>query len=89
MNFGARLHGGLPYRAWAQELVRQRSNDLGKDDPVGLCRPAGALRLLTFPPPRKLVQLPGLLLILSERDVTFRQIFTDGRHAGGRDNRPS
>jgi hypothetical protein len=79
LNFGARLNGGLPYRPWAQELVKQRSDDLGKDDPVGLCRPAGALRLLTFPPPRKFVQLPGLLLILSERDVTFRQIFTDGR----------
>jgi hypothetical protein len=35
--------------------------------------------LLTFPPPRKIVQLPALILILSERDVTYRQIFTDGR----------
>jgi len=37
------------------------------------------LRLLTFPPPGKLLQLPGLVVILTERDVTFRQIFTDGR----------
>ena len=37
------------------------------------------MRILTFPPPRKLLQLPGLVVILSERDVTFRQIFTDGR----------
>jgi hypothetical protein len=78
-NFGARLNGGLPYLPWAEALVKERSGDLGKDDPVGLCRPAGALRLHTFPPPRKFVQLPGLFLILSERDVTFRQIFTDGR----------
>jgi hypothetical protein len=52
---------------------------LYKDDPVGFCKPSGVLRLLTFPPPRKFVQMPGLFLILSERDVTFRQIFTDGR----------
>jgi hypothetical protein len=35
--------------------------------------------LLTFPPPRKIIQIPGLVIILSERDVTFQQIFTDGR----------
>jgi hypothetical protein len=46
---------------------------------VGRCRPAGAIRLLTFPPPRKILQLPDELVILSERDVTYRQIFTDGR----------
>jgi len=79
LNFGAKLSGGLPYQPWAAELVKQRSADLGRDDPVAFCRPAGALRLLTFPPPRKILQLPGLVVILSERDVTFRQVFTDGR----------
>ena len=79
LNIGARLAGGLPYRPSTAERVAQRAAELGRDDPVGRCRPAGALRLLTFPPPRKIVQLPDLLVILSERDVTFRQIFTDGR----------
>jgi hypothetical protein len=79
LNFGAKLSGGLPYQPWAADLVKQRTADLGRDDPVAFCRPAGALRLLTFPPPRKIVQLPRLLVILSERDVTFRQVFTDGR----------
>jgi hypothetical protein len=60
-------------------LVKERTEQLGKDDPVGLWKPPGVLRLLTFPPPRKFLQLPGLFVILSERDVTFRQIFTDGR----------
>ncbi|HEV3329712.1 MAG TPA: hypothetical protein VG096_01945 [Bryobacteraceae bacterium] len=78
-NMGAKLKGGLPYQPWTAELVKKRSADLGKDDPVARCQPAGALRLLTFPPPRKILQLPGLVVILSERDVTFRQIFTDGR----------
>ena len=78
LNFGARLPGGLPYQPWAAALVKERSEHVG-DDPVTLCKPAGALRLLTFPPPRKVLQLPGVVVILSERDVTYRQIFTDGR----------
>jgi len=78
-NFGARLPNGLPYQPWAAALVKQRSEQNGKDDPVTLCKPADVLRLLTFPPPRKLLQVPGLVVILSERDVTYRQIFTDGR----------
>jgi hypothetical protein len=79
INFGAKLPGGLPYQPWAAALVKERTEQLGKDDPVGLCRPGGALRILTFPPYRKFLQLPGLFVILSERDVTFRQIFMDGR----------
>jgi hypothetical protein len=78
-NLGAKLPGGLPYQPWAAALVKERSADLGRDDPVAACRPAGAVRILTFPPPRKILQLPGLLVILSERDVTYRQIFLDGR----------
>ena len=78
-DFGARLAGGLPYQPWAADLVKKRTADLGRDDPVAFCRPGGALRILTFPPPRKILQLPGLVVILSERDVTYRQIFTDGR----------
>lgn len=79
LNFGASLQGGLPYQPWAAQVVKERSAQFAKEDPVATCRPAGALRSLTFPPPRKFVQMPGLFLILSERDVTFRQIFTDGR----------
>jgi hypothetical protein len=78
-NFGASLRGGLPYQPWAAALVKERSAQAGRDDPVAWCKPAGVLRLLTFPPPRKLLQLRGLVVLLSERDVTFRQIFTDGR----------
>jgi hypothetical protein len=37
------------------------------------------IRLLTFPPPRKFIHTPNLLIMLSERDVTYRQIFLDGR----------
>jgi hypothetical protein len=79
IDFGARLPGGLPYQPWAAAIVKERTGQLGKDDPVGLCRPGGALRILTFPPFRKFIQLPDLFVILSERDVTYRQVFMDGR----------
>jgi len=78
-DFGATLPGGLPYLPWAAALVKERRAAFAKDDPIGLCRPGGLLRFHTFPPPRKVVQLPNLVLILSERDVTYRQIFVDGR----------
>lgn len=78
-DLGAKLPGGLPYQPWAAALVKQRTEQLGKDDPVGFCKPGGAVRILTYPPYRKILQLPDLVVILSERDVTYRQLFTDGR----------
>jgi hypothetical protein len=79
LNMGVHLPGGLPYQPWAAELVKKRSADQGRDDPVAQCLPSGVVRILTFPPPRKIVQTPEEIVILSERDVTFRQIHTDGR----------
>jgi len=78
-NFGAKLPSGLPYQPWAAALVKERMAAFAKDDPIGLCRPGGLFRFHTYPPPRKVIQLPGLVVILSERDVTYRQIFVDGR----------
>ena len=78
-DLGFRLAGGLPYQPWAAEVVKKRTADLGKDDPVAFCKPAGALRLLTYPLYRKIIQTPAVTVILSERDVTYRQLFTDGR----------
>jgi hypothetical protein len=80
-NIGSSLPGGLPYQPWAAALVKTRMERFAKDDPIGICKPIGAVRLLTLPPPRKFVQLPHLFLILSERDVTYRQVFLDQRPA--------
>jgi hypothetical protein len=79
LNLGVGLKEGLPYQPWARKLVAERREQLGRDDPVGFCKPGGAVRILTFPPFRKFLQPPGLFVILSERDVTYRQIFLDGR----------
>lgn len=78
-NLGARLKEGLPYQPWARKIAAERTEQLGKDDPVGFCKPGGAVRILTYPPFRKFLQPPGLFVILSERDVTYRQVFLDGR----------
>ncbi len=79
VNFGWSLKGGLPYQPWAAELVRSRREQNGKDDPGTHCLPIGFLRLHTDAMYRKMIQVPGLLVMLNERNASFRQIFLDGR----------
>lgn len=79
LDIGAGLSGGLPYQPWAKELVKQRMAQNGKDDPSSRCIPGGLVKLHTNPFRRKIIQTPGLLIMLFERDATYRQIYTDGR----------
>jgi len=80
INIGLRLEGGLPYQPWAAQLARKRTReDKGADDPLGNGFPVGIVRLHSYATPRKMIQNPGLLVILYELNSTFRQIFTDGR----------
>ena len=79
LDFGWGVRGGLPYQPWAAAIVKTRSEQNGKDDPTSACLPAGIVRLHTFPSFNKFIQAPGLLVILNEREDTYRQIFTDGR----------
>jgi hypothetical protein len=79
VNIGWGLERGLPYRPWAADLVKTRREENGKDDPTSHCLPGGVVKTHTTPLLRKMIQVPGLVLILSERNVSFRQIFTDGR----------
>jgi hypothetical protein len=79
INLGWGLPGGLPYQPWAAELVKRRQADDGKDDPISQCLPIGVPRIHTLPLPRKIVHIPGLIVVLSEQNVSYRQIFTDGR----------
>ncbi len=79
VDMGWGLKGGLPYQPWAMALARQRTAELRLNDPNSRCLPIGIVRMHTTPLYRKLVQTPGLVIILNERNVWFRQIFTDGR----------
>jgi len=83
INIGWSLKGGLPYQPWAAELVSERRAANAKDDPQSHCLPRGALRIHTDGLLKKIVQTPDLLVILTERNAGYRQIFTDGRPLPG------
>jgi len=67
---------------WAQALVQKRKEDLGKDYMNVLCVPLGPAYTTdadsTGAEMIKIVQTPGLILVLNP-DLTYRQIFMDGR----------
>ncbi len=52
------------------------------------CLPIGMPMVATDPGPMKIVQAPGLIMILIEAETSFRQVFTDGRKLPG-DPQPS
>src|SRR5271170_354551 len=79
INIAAHLKGGLPYQPWAAELVKARRSEQRVNDPMSRCIPIGPIRLHTWNGPRKVVQIPGLLVIMNELDTSYRQLFTDGR----------
>jgi hypothetical protein len=78
-NIGWKLKGGLPYQPWAADLMKSRKAVGGQDDPAIRCLPLGLVKMHTTPLMRKIVQTPGLVVILNEANATYRQIFTDGR----------
>jgi len=78
-NIGWSLKGGLPYQPWAAALVKERMESGGKENPTTRCLPPGIIKMHTLPLLRKIVQLPGMVVILNESNMSFRQIFTDGR----------
>ena len=78
-NIGQGLKDGLPYQPWAAELVKKTRAANRPNDPLTRCLPTGIVRLHVFPLFRKIVQVPGLLVILNELNASYRQIFTDGR----------
>jgi len=73
------MDGEPPYLPWAAELAKKRTADFGKDNPDARCLPLGVLQLMAHPLPKKIIQTPGVLTILHERNMEFRQIFTDNR----------
>jgi hypothetical protein len=79
LDIAKEVKGGLPFQPWAADLVKARRAENNKDDPDGHCQPLGTVKMHLHPYPRKILQLPGLIVILYERDTVYRQIFTDGR----------
>jgi hypothetical protein len=60
---------------WAQELSKKRKEELGRENMSVPCLPFGPRADFEV---GKIVQTPGLLMMLFE-DLTYRQVFLDGR----------
>jgi hypothetical protein len=78
-NIGSSFKDGLPFQPWAAELHRQRIADNNKDNPDAHCLPMGLMQFHYHPQPRKMIQTPGVIVIIYEANSGLRQIFTDGR----------
>lgn len=79
INIAADLKDGVPFQPWAAEEYKHRIDTAGKDDPNNFCLPSGIPEKDAVTSPWKIVQTPGLVVILYESRTIFRQIFTDGR----------
>ena len=68
----------IPMTPWADAIFKERDRNFGVGRPASFCLPHSipdAMVVDSF----KIVQNPGLTLILYEEFARFRQIFTDGR----------
>jgi hypothetical protein len=69
----------VPFQPWAEAEYKHRLDTAGKDDPNNFCLPSGIPEKDAVTSPWKIVQTPGLILILYESRTIYRQIFMDGR----------
>jgi hypothetical protein len=78
-NIGVDLPGGLPYQPWLVPIVKERTDNLAKDDPHIKCLPDNFLRAYGLPHLLKFIHTPHLLVVLNEMNAGYRQVFTDAR----------
>ncbi|HZN78202.1 MAG TPA: hypothetical protein VFC01_00730 [Mycobacterium sp.] len=79
-NISQRAGVTAPFTPWAAALFKERQENQGRDRPAGFCLPHTVPTAMLVPNyPWKVVQTPGLTIILFENFTDFRQIFTDGR----------
>jgi hypothetical protein len=78
LNFFADFgFGKEPFQPEAVKVFRQRLTR--REKPSSLCAPPSLPNADLIPGPFKIVQTPGLVIMLYEGDTFFRQIYTDGR----------
>jgi hypothetical protein len=75
-NIGAGLDGSLPYQGWARERMAQKGP---ADDPYTRCVTPGGPRMHLLPTMKKIAQMPALMIILNEYNMSYRQVFLDSR----------
>ncbi len=84
-NYGNNIAADLKpsdVQPWAQKLVKEREENLGIDHMIPRCLPMGPGYVTdggtTAGGITKIFQMPTMIIFLSQ-DMTFRQIFMDGR----------
>ena len=85
INIAASLETTLPYQPGVADLVAQRTAAQHLD-PNANCMPRGAPRIWTDDYYKRIFQLDDRIIILTERNMQYRQIFTDGRPLPGDPN---
>lgn len=76
---GMKQGEAIPYRPWAEALFEERQANETRDDPTANCIVGGVPRSDFVPYPFKIIETPGVVVILYEAIHSYRQIFTDGR----------
>ena len=79
---------GLPLKPEGAALLKERRDNNSKDNPEAHCLPMGIMQFHTQGAPRKVIQAPGIIVILYEASSGLRQIFTDGRSLPNNDPQP-
>jgi hypothetical protein len=87
-DVGANVKEGLPLQPWAADLVKARRAENSKDNPDAHCLPMGLMQFHNHGQPRKIVQTPGLVVIIYEANYGLRQILMDGRALPASDAQP-
>jgi len=78
INIAATLREPLPYQPGVADLVKRRTA-AQDEDPNARCMPRGAPRIWTDDYYKRIFQVADRVIILTERNMQYRQIFTDGR----------
>jgi hypothetical protein len=78
-NVGVGFTNGLPLQPWAADLLKKRMADNSKDNPDAHCLPMGFMQFHEHPQFRKILQAPGVFIIIYEANYGLRQIFMDQR----------
>jgi hypothetical protein len=78
VNFAADF-GKVPLTPSGESIYKRHLEKLGAEDPSTRCLPSGVPRFYADPFPFKILQRPGIVMMLLESGMLYRQIFTDGR----------
>jgi hypothetical protein len=79
MTRGMKQGEEVPFQPWALDLFQKRRATNSVDDPTASCIVGGVPRSDFVGYPFKVLQVPGMVVILYEAVHAYRQIFTDGR----------